>query len=369
MQRLTTAFKPNADTSGHIMYTHPRAPTLTMKRITRCWTLALAFGASGCGGPTQPPASLIGRFDEFWGTFDVTYPYFTYKQINWDSLRTAFRPRAEVATSQDELVATLRNMVAPLRDLHVYFTTPSGMNQGSYQPAAQRNWDRDIWLSVIGACGWTQVKPNLGYCTLGGVAYVTVGSWDATQFGMADLDAVIDHFRNAPSMIIDVRPNGGGSDALAFALAGRFATRNTVTGYVRFRSGRDHDDFGAETSRAIGPRGTFQFTKPVVVLSGRGVFSSNESFISAMREIPNVTILGDTTGGATANPAQHAIGDGWKYTVSRWIELTATRQTIEWQGIPPDVYVSWDPAVVGAGRDPVLEAAVVRQGGSLFSYR
>ncbi len=33
---------------------------------------------------------------------------------------------------------------------------------------------------------------------------------------------------------------------------------------------------------------------------------------------------------------------------------------IEWLGIPPDVFVAWDPSLVAAGRDPVLEAALAR---------
>jgi C-terminal processing protease CtpA/Prc len=143
---------------------------------------------------------------------------------------------------------------------------------------------------------------------------------------------------------------------------GRFAAASTITGYVRFRDGPRHDDLGPETTRRVEPRGAFRYSGPVVVLSGRGVFSSNESFISAMRALPNVTILGDTTGGGSGNPAEHSLGDGWRYTVSRWIEWTADRRVIEWQGIPPDVYVPWDPAAVAAGRDPVLEAALTRLG-------
>jgi C-terminal processing protease CtpA/Prc len=161
-------------------------------------------------------------------------------------------------------------------------------------------------------------------------------------------------------MVIDVRPNSGGNDALALALVGRFATRRTTTGYVRYRDGPRHDDFGGEVERHVDPRGPFQFTDPVVVLSGRGVVSSNESFISAMRELPNVTIMGDTTLGASGNPQTYPLGDGWSYSVSRWIEWTADRRVIEWNGIPPDVFVAWDPAAVSSGRDPVLEAALTR---------
>jgi hypothetical protein len=326
--------------------------------VARRVLAALALALTGCSGTTEPPASLVGRFDAFWSTFDAQYSYFAYKHINWDSLRAAFRPRAAAAGSQDELVAILKEMTAPLRDIHVAFTTPSGARQPTYVPAAPRNWDRTVWLQTASACHLTQVKPNLGYCTMGSIAYIVIGSWNPSQFGRDDLDAIVDRFRDAPAMIIEVRPNGGGSDALAFDLASRFVARSTVVGYVRFRNGPRHDDFTPEMTRRIEPRGAFQYAKPVIVLSGRGVFSSNESFISAMRETPNVTILGDTTGGGTGNPGEHELGDGWKYTVSRWIEWTADRRVIEWQGIPPDVVVPWDTAAVRAGRDVVLEAAL-----------
>ena len=46
--------------------------------------------------------------------------------------------------------------------------------------------------------------------------------------------------------------------------------------------------------------------------------------------------------------------------VSRWIEWTADRQVIEWNGIPPDTFIRWDANALALGRDPVLEAALAR---------
>jgi len=315
----------------------------------------------GCSrAPTGPPASLIGRFDALWTSFDEEYSYFAYKRINWDSLRTVFRPRAVAAASPDALATIVVEMLAPLRDVHVRVIRPDGTSISTYEPVNRMNWVRSMWDRTAASCGLRQPKPELSYCTINGVAYVTIGAWHDGRFGTADLDSVVDRFRDAPAMIVDVRMNGGGSDALAFAFAGRFATASTVLGYIQFRNGPRHDDFGAETTRRIEPRGSFQFTRPVIVLSGRGVYSSNESFVSAMRELPNVTIMGDTTGGATANPAERNLGDGWRYTVSRWIERTADRQIIEWQGIPPDEYVPWDASLAAQGRDLILEAALAR---------
>lgn len=331
-------------------------------RRWRGWSFVLvACAMVACtSSPTEPPASLIGRFDAVWARFDDEYPYFTYKQVNWDSLRSVFRPRAAAATSQAALADILVEMLTPLRDVHVRLIRADGSSLPTYQPEGRKNWERSVWDRTAAACGLRQVKPDLSHCTMAGVAYVTIGGWTNSRFTVADLDGVVDGFRDAPAMIVDVRMNGGGDDALAFAFAGRFATTSTVTGFVQFRNGPRHDDFGPETTRRIGPRGAFQFTRPVIVLSGRGVYSSNESFVAAMRELPNVLILGDTTGGGTGNPAEHSLGDGWRYTVSRWIERTADRRVIEWQGIPPDEYVPWNASVVAQGRDPVLDAALSR---------
>jgi len=336
--------------------------------VHRLTVLALACGLSGalsCGsGTVAPPASLVGRFDLFWETFDAQYSYFAYKAINWDSLRAVYRPAAAAAKNQDELITILKQMVAPLRDVHVNFRTPSGALQPSFQPVTRMNWNRDIWLEVIKPCLFHHLKPNLGTCRMGGggIGYIAIASWDPSMLSTSYLDVVIDQFRNTPGIIIDVRPNGGGDDALALALAGRFAKRRTTIGFVRFRDGRRHDDFSGEIAREVSPRGAFQFTQPVVVLAGRGVYSSSETFIAAMRELPNVVILGDTTGGGSGNPRTFPFGDGWTCSVSRWIEWTADRRVIEWQGIPPDVFVAWDSVAVSHNRDPVLEAAVARLG-------
>ena len=78
----------------------------------------------------------------------------------------------------------------------------------------------------------------------------------------------------------------------------------------------------------------------MLLLIGRRCASSNESFIAAMRQLPNVTLVGDRTAGASANPGTFPLANGWTYTVSRWIEYTADGQVIEDVGISPRVFVT-----------------------------
>ena len=330
-----------------------------MRSRSRLIAATLAVTLSACG--LEPPElnTPAEQFDSFWSTFDRNYSYFAYKHINWDSLRAVFRPRALAASSEAALVDVLKEMVAPLRDVHVRFNGPDGRSYPTYVPATTVNFDENAWRALTTACGFVQPKPGFGHCSMNGIAYVFIRTWNSDNFIPGDLDAVVDLYRDAPGMIIDVRPNGGGSDQLALSFAGRFASTETTTGYVRFRDGPRHDDFGAEIPRRLSPRGPFRFSQPVIVLAGRGVFSSNETFISAMRELPSVTILGDTTGGSSGNPAQHLLKT-WRYWVPRWIEWTADRRVIEWNGIPPDSVVRWDASEVAAGRDPVLAVALAR---------
>jgi C-terminal processing protease CtpA/Prc len=132
-----------------------------------------------------------------------------------------------------------------------------------------------------------------------------------------------------------------------------------VTEHFRFRNGPGHGDFTAPTTRTLNPRGPWTWTAPVFLLIGRGVYSSNESFVSAMRELGNVTTVGDTTGGGTGNPSFHDLGDGWRYSVPRWIATTPDGIVIEDNGIPPDVPIRFDPADFQRRVDVTLDSALV----------
>jgi carboxyl-terminal processing protease len=184
-----------------------------------------------------------------------------------------------------------------------------------------------------------------------GVAYIAVQSWNPSRTSVSDLDTCLDTFRDRPALILDVRMNPGGNDQPAFDFAGRFATATTTSGFVQFRNGPGHSDFTARQARTFSPRGSFQFTRPVLLLIGRFCASSNETFIATMQQLPQVTLIGDTTGGTTANAQTFMLGGGWSYTVSRWIEYTASGQVIEDQGIAPSIAVPVSAGDFQSGRD------------------
>lgn len=293
-----------------------------------------------------------------WARYDRIYAEFDYKGVNWDSLRTVYRPSAVSASSEADLAAAVGSMLGSLRDVHAWLTDPSGHVVATYEPTAFVNWRQDVWLQYLPRLAWRQVRTNLGFGTIGAVPYVAVGQWNPSQISIGAIDSIVDLFRTAPGFIIDVRMNGGGDNSLAYAMAERFYDADRTAGYVQYRNGPRHSDLTPLTATTLSPRGPWQFSKPVLVLSGRGCFSSTEDFLSAMQVLPNVTIAGDTSGGGSGNPETDALGGGWTYTIPRWLAYTAGKQIVEWRGIAPAVHVGATAIDLAAGHDAVLDYAI-----------
>jgi C-terminal processing protease CtpA/Prc len=110
----------------------------------------------------------------------------------------------------------------------------------------------------------------------------------------------------------------------------------------------------------VKPGGRMRYAGPVVVLTNRAVYSAAEEFVLAMSALPQVTTMGDVTGGASAAPAVRELPNGWTYQMSTWIEYTLDRRPFEGEGLEPDVVVRperWNPR---GSVDEMLEAAVRR---------
>jgi hypothetical protein len=322
------------------------------------------------GQPTGPtgttPTDIAAQFEQMWTTFDRNYSYFDYKRIDWNVLKAEFAPRVAGLT-QNEFVLLMQNMLGRLHDQHVVLTS-GNTTLRTYTPDYFINWDNNVWQQYL-TRGSAQVRNGAVSAVFDGVPYIAVQSWSPTRVNVSDLDAFLEAFRDRPALILDVRMNPGGNDQPAFDFAGRFTTSTTTAGFFQFRNGPGHSDFTPRQARTFSPRGSFQFTRPVLLLIGRFCASSNESFIAAMQQLPHVTLIGDTTGGATANAQTFLLGGGWSYTVSRWIEYTVSGQVIEDQGIAPSVPIQASAADFQRGRDPVLDYAIARAAQPITSGR
>jgi hypothetical protein len=329
--------------------------------LSLCVLLLGACGSSRSPTAPTPAADFASQFDSLWSNFDREYAYFVHKQIDWNAMKATYRPMALAAGDQAAFIEVIRQMLANLHDLHVVIRDPSGRTAPTYQPQRFINWDRATWERYIARAGWASWSSTSGVGVLDDVPYFTFGQWSSASLSASTFDTALERFRGAPLMIVDVRMNGGGDESIARDFAGRFIPRSVTAGYARFRNGPLHTDFGPIQRRTYESRGSWQFGGRVLLLIGRMCASSNESFIEAMRQLPNVTLAGDRTIGASGNPGTFPLANGWSYTISRWVDYTADNRVLEDNGIAPAVPVVATSADFAQFRDPVLDWALAQK--------
>lgn len=90
---------------------------------------AALVARSGPAWSAPPPrdVSFVEDFDELWRTLGERYCYFGEKQIDWQRVRTLYRPQAERAESTDAFGAVVRRVLAELYDAHTHmWNAPEG---------------------------------------------------------------------------------------------------------------------------------------------------------------------------------------------------------------------------------------------------
>lgn len=127
--------------------------------------------------------------------------------------------------------------------------------------------------------------------------------------------------------------------------------------YLQYREkiGSGKQDFSDWKNRSISPKGTYQFLKPIVLLTSRYTASAAEMFVMAMSVIPNVTVVGDTTGGGVGAPIYRELPNGWTYRLSTRYYADANGRVMEGVGIIPDITVRTTVADSSNGIDRILE--------------
>jgi len=158
--------------------------------------------------------------------------------------------------------------------------------------------------------------------------------------------------------VLDIRDNGGGEDEVSRLIASFFATEEKSYQKVRFKIGPEPDDFDEERTWTVAPTDLNNYQEPVVLLTDRYSISAAETFSLAMRTMDHVTHVGDTTTGAFSDTVVREMPNGWYFTLPIADVRDHTGKSWESIGLPPEVLVEGNPALIDAGQDVMLEKAV-----------
>lgn len=331
-----------------------------MKLITKlgvCLFLVEAF--SGCSdlivtAPNVP--NNTADFDAAWQTVRSVYPFFEFKRIDWDTIRTVYRPLAE-ASRGDEINIVLFAMLRELKDGHVALKTQGGAYATTYVPprvdkdryaysplVVRQYFDNEFRLASNRLVEYEILTGNIGY--------IYIATLQIQLPVLNDFDEALMYVKDTKGLIIDVRGNGGGSDHNAVGIVSRLLASPIDNRPYPTPGGGFHQ------GPLISPRGPFQYSKPVVMLINGTCFSACEDFAEIMKHVPTVTAVGDTTAGASGSPQLYRLPSGREIRVSTIEILRYDNRPIEWNGVPPDIRVAQTEADIKQRRDKQLEYAI-----------
>ena len=302
------------------------------------------------------------NFDHFWNIFNDYYAFFEARNIDWSQYESL---RDQV--NADNLYDIIEELAYLLEDGHVsIYDEDNDININSGDPILlerlNANLSGDLILENLDDFNdlgneklitivtnyldgnfeidereniiWGLINDDIGYINV-----LTMEGY-GTNFGneLATLNAILDTILNDLSesgvskLIIDIRFNDGGYDTAALDIVSRFMDMERVSYFKKARLG---SSFTENRSFSVGPKGGFQFTDDIVLLTSPYTISAGELFALCMKNLPYVTLVGENTSGAFSTILEHRLPNGAEVGVSNEIYSDAQGEVFEVIGIGP----------------------------------
>lgn len=331
--------------------------------------LSFIFTGVFCSCVDQPdygkhPMDPFNNFDALAKIVGERYCFFEEKGINWDSLCNEYRKEISSETKQTDLFFILSDLLDNLKDGHVNLS--SAFNT-SYYKKWWSDYPQDFDKRTL-----EQYYLNFGGLQTSGmryamfmpdsIGYIYYPSF-STQIGETNLDYVLAALSSSKALIIDIRDNGGGLLTNVPALVSRFIKKSTVGGYIRHKTGPGHTDFSEPFEIKYDPcsDSRVKYFGPIAVLTNRSCFSAANDFVSVMKTLPNVEIIGARTGGGGGLPFSSELPNGWSIRFSA-SPITDPEGNLTEFGIDPspDCEIHCDPIEMAEGKDAILDFALQR---------
>ena len=310
---------------------------------------------SACIDEEEYNDNARGNFEALWHLMDEHYCFFTEKDVDWNDGHSRYSRQISDARSSHQLCEVLGNMIGELRDGHVNLSSSWDVARNwSWYEDYPDNYDEKLIDHYLGTD--YNISSGMRYRLLDdNIAYMRCPSF-TNVIGDGNLNEIMLHFAAARGLIIDVRGNSGGLLTSAETLAARFTDDELLVGYMRHKTGKGHDDFSEMKEQRLKPSKGIRWHKPVVVLTNRKVFSAANEFVKYMKCCPDVTVVGDATGGGAGLPFTSELPTGWTVRFSACPMYDSNRQSTE-AGIAPDVLVGLADEDAAQLRDTIIEYA------------
>jgi C-terminal processing protease CtpA/Prc len=116
--------------------------------------------------------------------------------------------------------------------------------------------------------------------------------------------------------------------------------------------------FGPSLPLPMSPSGPWQYSRPLVVLTNGGTYSTAEFVAAALSDSGRAVLVGSRTGGGVSNKITVRLPAGLWVSFATMDGRRSNREPFEGVGVAPHKVISPRAADLRVGRDPVLDMAV-----------
>ena len=305
-------------------------------------------GVTSCHDIEEYSADPRGTFEQLWSVLDEHYCFFSQKDIDWDAIHAKYAPQISDRMTDEELFEVCSRMLDELRDGHTNLSAPFAT---SYYKKWWSDYPQNYNARLV-----EEYYFNFNYRSTGGIDYgilpQNVGYMHYSSFsygiGEGNLDAVLAFCASVSNVK---------------TLVGRFISERLQAGTICHKNGPGHNDFSEPYPFYFdpAPAGRIMWGKPVVVLCNRSTFSAANNFVSVMKCLPGVTVVGATTGGGSGMPFSSELTNGWGIRFSASPLRDPQGHLTEFGVAPTEgCEVDLDPYAALEGRDTMLDFAIAR---------
>lgn len=275
-------------------------------------------------------------------------------------------------------------------EVHEYARTKVMPNEAASTPQdlELRTYSYDLWLGpaatpvqilirdedgkvfrqeVSRTLSWDlyQRKPIVEFRVVGDdIGLLTLNSFGSRAF-YAAFDSLYERIRVTRALIIDIRPNDGGSSSYGYYVLGHLVDEPFYGTYwytrqhiAKLQAGSPEVDYFLHRRELHQPRDVEKYDGPVALLIGSATFSAAEDFAATFDYLGIGTIIGTPSGGSSGEPAIFDLPAGGRVRVVTEHDFYPDGRQFVGVGVRPDIEVKETVAALREGRDLVLEAAI-----------
>ncbi|WP_109830805.1 S41 family peptidase [Reichenbachiella versicolor] len=329
-----------------------------MKKITLllCSFILLIACESYFLEPDLASTDPMTNFEYLWNECNEKYSYFELKGVDWDEVKVRYSAQISEDISEDSLFNILAKMLIELKDDHTNLVSNFNVSRFDITRETSDNFDFRIVEDNYLPRNYYRSGPFAhDFIDDGTIGYIRFPEFTGTV-DTKNLDFALDRYKDTRGLVLDIRENGGGAVTDVFSLISRFISEKTLTNYSRIKSGPGRNDFSSAEPVYVSPNDGVRYEKKVVLLTDRGTYSAGSFTSLAMKAIPSIIQIGDTTGGGLGLPNGGQLPNGWIYRFSISQALTLDLKPDYENGVPPDIAVALNRTDIT--RDEILDRAI-----------